>query len=74
MFIVKELAYMDNTLEKPQDQQWTKVITPKRKFFSFDFKELWRYRDLYSIYVNMNITTVYKQTILGSLSNRFFRP
>lgn len=58
---------MSQTQDYNHDQQWTKVITPKRKFFSFDFEELWRYRDLYSIYVQRNITTVYKQTILGPL-------
>ena len=58
---------MEIVQKQPQEQQWTKIITPKRKFFSFDFMELWRYRDLFSIYVQRNITTVYKQTILGPL-------
>lgn len=68
---------MEQTQDCIQDQQWTKVITPKRKFFSFDFKELWRYRDLFSIYVQRNITTVYsKQSWVrcGSLSSRYSRP
>ena len=48
-------------------QEWTTVIKPKRKFFSFGLKDLWRYRDLYSIYVVRNLTTMYKQTILGPI-------
>lgn len=31
----------------------------------FNLKELWDYRDLFSIYVRRNIVTVYKQTVLG---------
>ena len=31
----------------------------------FNLKEMWDYRDLYSIYVRRNIVTVYKQTVLG---------
>ncbi len=54
--------------EQQSDQQeWTTVIKPKRKFFSFGLKDLWRYRDLYSIYVVRNLSTMYKQTILGPL-------
>lgn len=53
--------------QNKDQQEWTTVIKPKRKFFSFGLKDLWRYRDLYSIYVVRNITTVYKQTILGPL-------
>ena len=53
--------------QNKEQQEWTSVIKPKRKFFSFGFKDLWRYRDLYSIYVVRNITTMYKQTVLGPL-------
>ena len=31
----------------------------------FNLKEMWDYRDLFSIYVRRNIVTVYKQTVLG---------
>ena len=31
----------------------------------FNLREMWEYRDLYSIYVRRNIVTVYKQTVLG---------
>lgn len=47
------------------DEKWDIVIKPKDKLFSVDFKELWAYRDLCSLFVKRNIITQYKQTILG---------
>ena len=48
-----------------QEQEWDTIIKPKDKLLSVDFKELWRYRDLCSLFVKRNIITQYKQTILG---------
>jgi len=48
-----------------QEDKWDIVIKPKDKLFSVDFKELWAYRDLCSLFVKRNIITRYKQTILG---------
>ena len=42
-------------------------ITAKSKWYRINFKELWRYRDLILLFVKRNITTSYKQTILGPL-------
>ena len=53
--------------EKYEDNEWTTVIKPKDKLLSVDFAELWRYRDLASLFVKRNIITQYKQTILGPL-------
>ena len=50
-----------------KDQQWTTVIRPKEKLFSVDFKEIWQYRDLLTLFVKRNIITQYKQTVLGPL-------
>ena len=52
---------------KEDNNEWTTVIKPKEKLLQVDFKELWRYRDLTSLFVRRNITTQYKQTILGPL-------
>ncbi|HPL76628.1 MAG TPA: ABC transporter permease [Paludibacteraceae bacterium] len=41
------------------------VIKPKSSLLEIDFKELWRNRDLFSMFVKRNIVTQYKQTILG---------
>ena len=40
-----------------QDQQWTTVIRPKEKLLSVDFKEIWQYRDLLTLFVKRNIIT-----------------
>lgn len=47
--------------------EWTTIIKPREKLWQLDLKELWRYRDLCSLFVQRNITTQYKQTILGPL-------
>jgi lipopolysaccharide transport system permease protein len=49
------------------DKEWLYEISPKRKFFSLDFAELWRYRDLLFLFVKRDIVTFYKQTILGPI-------
>lgn len=46
---------------------WLFEITPKNKFFSLNFKEIWQYRDLLLLFVKRDIITVYKQTVLGPL-------
>ena len=48
-----------------QEEKWDIVIKPKDNLFSVDFKELWAYKDLCSLFVKRNIITQYKQTILG---------
>lgn len=49
------------------DKTWTTIIKPHNKLWEVDFKELWRYRDLFMMYVKRDIITMYKQTILGPL-------
>lgn len=50
-----------------QLQKWSIEIKPTKKWLDFDLKDLWRYRDLYCMYVKRDIVTQYKQTILGPL-------
>ncbi len=45
--------------------EYNTVIKPKNKLFEVDFKEIWDYRDLFSLFVKRDIITQYKQTILG---------
>jgi len=47
--------------------KYNTVIKPQNKLFDIDFKELWHYRDLFSMFVKRDIITQYKQTILGPL-------
>ncbi len=47
--------------------EWDIIIEPKNKLFSLDLGEVWKYRDLLTMYVKRDIVTMYKQTILGPL-------
>jgi lipopolysaccharide transport system permease protein len=49
------------------EEDWLFEIKPKDNFFSLNLKEVWQYRDLLFLFVNRDIVTVYKQTILGPL-------
>ena len=46
-------------------QNWTTVIKPRTGLFDVNFKEIWQYRDLWSLFVKRDIITQYKQTVLG---------
>lgn len=46
---------------------WTSIILPNQKWYKIDFKEIWDYRDLISIFVKRDIISIYKQTILGPI-------
>lgn len=50
-----------------EQEEWTTIIKPKDKLLSVDFGELWRYRDLLMLFIRRDITTSYKQTVLGPL-------
>ena len=50
-----------------QGEEWSTVIKPKNRLLDIDFGEIWRYRDLWQMYVKKDIITSYKQTILGPL-------
>jgi len=43
------------------------VIKPKDRLLALDWAEMWRYRDLFVLFVRRNIMTAYKQTVLGPL-------
>lgn len=49
------------------EHKWDIEIKPKKKLLDVDIKGIWKYRDLYRMYVKRDIVTVYKQTILGPL-------
>lgn len=55
------------------NKDWDLVIEPHKGLLDIDLKGIWRYRDLYRMYVKRDIITVYKQTILGPLWF-FFQP
>ena len=47
--------------------KWDIRITAKQKYFELNLAELWRYRDLLTMFVKKDIVTIYKQTILGPI-------
>ncbi len=48
-------------------QDWDLIIEPKRSLLALNLKEVWKYKDLLLLFVKRDITTVYKQTVLGPL-------
>jgi len=48
-------------------EKWDLVIQPRRQWFELHLRDLWRYRDLISLFVKRDFVTFYKQTILGPL-------
>ena len=49
------------------EENWTLVIQPKRKWLDINLREIIRYRDLVWLFVKRDFVTVYKQMILGPL-------
>ena len=43
------------------------VITPQDRLLAINWKEVWRYRDMYILFVQRAFRTAYKQTIFGPL-------
>ncbi|MCQ2319106.1 MAG: ABC transporter permease [Bacteroidales bacterium] len=50
-----------------KEDNWDVVIKPKDRMLAIDFREMWRYRDLFTLFVRRDISTAYKQTVLGPL-------
>ena len=49
------------------EEGWTTRITPHRGWLDWRLGQLWRYRDLISMFVWRDFVSAYKQTILGPL-------
>lgn len=49
------------------NEDWTLIIKPRKRLLDLDLKGIWRYRDLWYMYVKRDFVTFYKQTILGPL-------
>jgi len=54
-------------LNTQNNETWLYTISGKKKLLDFNFKEIWRYRDLLFLFVKRDVITLYKQTILGPL-------
>jgi lipopolysaccharide transport system permease protein len=49
------------------EENWTKIIRPKRGVFDLRLGALWHARDLIMLFVRRDFVSIYKQTILGPL-------
>ncbi len=49
------------------EECWDIVITPKRKWYELNLKEVFQYKDLILLFVKRNFSAQYKQTVLGPL-------
>jgi lipopolysaccharide transport system permease protein len=56
-----------SVLDREDDVDWTIIISPQHSWLSFNFKEVWQYRDLVKLFVRRDFVAKYKQTILGPL-------
>lgn len=50
-----------------EQNEWDMIIQPRRRWLDLHLRDLWRYRDLISLFVKRDFVTFYKQTILGPL-------
>jgi lipopolysaccharide transport system permease protein len=48
-------------------ENWDIRISADRGYLDINLREIWRYRDLLTMFVKKDIITVYKQTILGPI-------
>lgn len=51
----------------PSSESWDLIITPKKKWYDLQLKDVWHYRDLIALFVRRDFVSRYKQTILGPL-------
>ena len=53
--------------KQSQYEEWDLVITPRKKWYDLQLRDLWRYRDLIALFVRRDFVSRFKQTILGPL-------
>lgn len=49
------------------NETWDIVVTPNRKWYELNLKEVFKYKDLIFLFVKRSFSAQYKQTILGPL-------
>lgn len=50
-----------------EPQVWKTTIDPQKSRVNINFKELWEYRDLVTLFVKRDFVAKYKQTVLGPM-------
>ena len=59
---------MAESVKQSQDlaqEQWDLIITPRKKWYDLQLREVWHYRDLIALFVRRDFVSSYKQTFLG---------
>ncbi|MGB3585403.1 MAG: ABC transporter permease [Tunicatimonas sp.] len=54
-------------MKDTQFSDWTLEVTPRTRWLDIDLREIWRYRDLLTLFIKRDIVITYKQTVLGPL-------
>ena len=54
-------------MNNEETETWDLVITPRKKWYDLQLRDIWRYRDLITLFVRRDFVSRYKQTILGPL-------
>ena len=49
------------------DDQWSEIIQPRTRLLDLGLAEVWRYRDLVTLFVRRDFVSTYKQTVLGPI-------
>ena len=57
----------ETRVEKLKEKDWDLVITPRKKWYDLQLRDVWNYRDLIAMFVRRDFVARYKQTILGPL-------
>lgn len=65
--ILRENSLPQTGTSVNEEPQPAVVIEPLKGWFSFDFRELWEYRELLYFFIWRDIKVRYKQTILGGV-------
>jgi lipopolysaccharide transport system permease protein len=58
---------MTQTQTTTENDSWDLIITPRKKWYDLQLREVWHYRDLIALFVRRDFISRYKQTILGPL-------
>lgn len=54
-----------NMTENKEAERWDLVIEPTSSLFDLHLKEVWKYKDLITLFIKRDFAAQYKQTILG---------
>ena len=54
-------------VEQSDSQEWTKVVTAKKRLLDLHLRDIWDYRYLVKMFIKRDFIVAYKQTILGPL-------